>query len=178
MAVFKRRHKVSRARRAAGLLWPSMGWRRLYRYYQHRIGRLPGTPYFIAVGFATGTAVSFTPFIGFHLILSALVTFALRGSLLASVIGATLVGNPWTFPFIWIGTYELGAEIMGAQNVPPLPPDISLDYIWDHFLELLLPMTVGCLPLAAVSWVLVFFLVYGGISSYRDRHRHKGRGDA
>lgn len=150
-----------------------MGWNRLYKYYKHRIGRLPGTPYFIAVGFATGAAISFTPFIGFHLILSALITFILRGSLLASVISATLFGNPWTFPFIWIGTYELGARMMGADSVPPLPEDLSISYIWNHSLDLLIPMSMGSLPLAAISWILVFFLVYGGISSYRDRHQHR-----
>lgn len=147
-----------------------MGWKRLYHYYKHRIGRLPGTPYFIAVGFATGAAISFTPFMGFHLILSALITFALRGSLLASAIGATLFGNPWTFPFIWIGTYELGAEMMGSASVAPLPAKLSIGYIWDHSLDLLVPMTIGALPLMVVSWLLIFLLVYGGISSYRDRH--------
>ena len=174
MAVFQRREKMSTSQRTARLLWPAMGWRRVYRYYKHRIGRLPGTPYFIAAGFATGAAVSFTPFMGFHLILSALLTFVLRGSLLASAIGATLFGNPWTFPFIWIGTYELGAKIMGSGSVPPLPAEITIRYIWDHSLDLLIPMTFGSLPLAAVTWILVFFLVYGGISSYRDRHHLGG----
>ena len=31
----------------------------------------------------------------------------LRGSMAAAIIG-TLFGNPWTFPFIWYLSYEVG----------------------------------------------------------------------
>ena len=50
------------------LVWPSMGWRRLATYAAFRISRLPNSPRQIATGFALGAAISFTPFIGFHIL--------------------------------------------------------------------------------------------------------------
>ena len=44
-----------------------MGFVRMIKYFGHRVGRLPGTPYSISAGFAFGVAFSFTPFLGFHI---------------------------------------------------------------------------------------------------------------
>lgn len=171
--MFQRRKKVSTVKKVTGLVWPAMGWRRVYHYYTHRIGRLPGTPYFIASGFATGAAMSFTPFVGFHLILSAAIAFLLRGSLLASAVGTTMIGNPWTFPIIWYVTYETGISMMHDKAALGMPVDFSIQFIWKHSFELLVPMAIGSLPFVAGTWILMFFLVYGGISSYRDRRRFR-----
>jgi len=115
MSIFGRRQKLTRLQRLGRLMWPRMGWRRLGKYYSFRVKRLPGTPYSIACGFACGAAVSFTPFIGFHFILGALIAWAMRGNILASAIG-TAVGNPWTFAFIWPGIFWLGRTILGYEN--------------------------------------------------------------
>jgi hypothetical protein len=37
-----------------------------------------------------------------HFVLSALLAYIARANIIASAIG-TVVGNPWTFPFIWWG---------------------------------------------------------------------------
>lgn len=81
------------------LIWPKMGLSRAWRYLVHRMARLSASPHAIALGFAAGAFVSFTPFIGFHFILAGLLAFSLRASIIASAIG-TVVGNPVTFPFI------------------------------------------------------------------------------
>ena len=71
----------------------------------------------------------------------------LRGSLLASAIG-TVVGNPWTFPFIWTWIYALGQWLLGGEVVSELPAMLSLTYIFDRPLDVLWPMTVGGVPTA------------------------------
>ena len=86
--LFKRRHKRSPGVVARELIWPRAGWRRTLIYLRHRIQRLPGTPYVIAGGLACGVAVSFTPFIGLHFILAAVLAWVLRTSIIASAIGA------------------------------------------------------------------------------------------
>jgi hypothetical protein len=48
------------------MIWPKSGWRRSWQYTMYRVGRLPGTGYAIAGGFAWGAAMSFTPLIGLH----------------------------------------------------------------------------------------------------------------
>ena len=52
-------------------------------------------------------AISFTPFIGLHALIAILLSWILGGSMAAAIIG-TLFGNPWTFPFFWYLTYEVG----------------------------------------------------------------------
>ena len=93
-----------------------MGWRRLGIYLARRLTRLPGTPHSIAAGFACGTAISFTPFLGLHTVLSVLLAFLVRGNYLAAVVG-TLVGNPWTFPFLCVASIKLGHVLLGGA--PP-----------------------------------------------------------
>ncbi len=92
-----------------------MGWRRMGVYLVKRLTRLPGTPHSIAAGFACGTAISFTPFMGLHTVLSVLLSFLVRGNYLAAMAG-TLVGNPWTFPFIWVASAKLGHALLGGAT--------------------------------------------------------------
>ncbi len=86
-------------------LRPQMG--RLSRYAWKRLLRLQASPHAIAAGVAVGIAISFTPLVGFHLLLAAAITWLLRGNIIAAWI-ATLVGNPWTFPFMWSASYMCG----------------------------------------------------------------------
>ena len=90
--VFGRRSKQSWALRLRGFLWPKTGWRRSTEYLRHRIARLRASPHAIASGFACGAAISFTPFVGTHVVVSAALAWLIRGNILASAIG-TLVGG-------------------------------------------------------------------------------------
>ena len=110
--MFKRRDQLSWPVRLRGAVWPRMGWGRVVSYYWHRLQRIPGTPSSVAAGFAAGMAASMTPAIGTHTVVAVGLAYALRGSLLASVIG-TLVINPWTAAPVWFSTYYAGAFILG-----------------------------------------------------------------
>ncbi len=92
------------------LLWPKRGFGRVWRFVMLKLSRLRATPHAIALGFAAGTAVSFTPLIGLHILLAIAIAFAFRGSLLAAALG-TLVGNPATFPAIFALSYGVGTLI-------------------------------------------------------------------
>ena len=133
----------------------------------HRVRRLPGTPHGVAVGFACGAAISFTPFIGFHFALAALLTWSVGGNILASAIG-TAVGNPWTFPFIWIWCYRLGSWMLGSGHVD-LPADLSLTFIFDNPGRVLLPMFLGSLPTALVVWIAFYCPVRRMVEGYHRR---------
>lgn len=170
--MFQRREKRTLTQNFREVVWPKMGWYRAYRYFRHRVKRLPGTPYYIAAGFASGAAVSFTPFIGFHILLGLGLAYLLRASLIASVFG-TLIGNPWTFPFIWMGTYELGMAFLG-ERAADLPKHLSFSLILSKPWKLLLPMGMGALPCAVVAWFLVYFPVRDIVGRYQLR-RHRKR---
>ena len=168
--MFGRRHPLPIYRRVREFVWPSGGWHRASLYIAHRLRRLPGTPYRIAAGFACGAAISFTPFIGFHFVGAALLSILLRGSLLASAIG-TVVGNPWTFPFIWAWIYALGQWLLGGEVVSELPAVLSLTYIFERPLEVLWPMTVGGIPTSVAAWFAFFWPVRGAVAEYQHvRH--------
>ena len=173
MSLFRRRRKRSIPARLVELLWPRMGWKRAGRYYVFRIKRLPGTPYSIACGFALGAAVSFTPFIGFHFVLAAILAWGLRANLLASAIG-TAVGNPWTFPGIWFGVLWLGSKILGREMPELSFSDLSVTMIFDHFSTIGVPMIVGGIPAALVTWVIFYIPIRRAIANYQH-HRHSSR---
>jgi uncharacterized protein (DUF2062 family) len=172
--MFDRRHKQSLGARARNLIWPRSGWQRASRYLAHRVRRLPGTPYAIAAGFACGAAVSMTPFPGLHFVLSGLLAWIIGASILASAIG-TAVGNPWTFPFIWIWIYKLGSWILGSGN--ELGTDIiTLSFLLDHPMDVLLPMMVGSVPTAILIWLVFFWPIKRMVHSYQcHRSDHLAR---
>ncbi len=174
-------------------LWPRGGWRRSSYYIFHRMARLPGTPYSLAAGFACGAAISFTPFVGLHFVLAAILALTIRANILSSAIG-TAVGNPWTFPFIWIWVYEIGLW-MGVGN--PKNTTEAIDFIalfgtmmeaflrfdMAHLLEAVWPvwwpMFVGSIPTGILVWLLFYLPLKPMVNSYqinRDRRRnHKRR---
>ena len=172
--MFGRRRPIPFAQRTARLIWPRGGWTRQGIYVAHRIKRLPGTPNRVAAGFACGVAVSFTPFIGFHFILAALLALVMRGNIIASAIG-TVAGNPWTFPFIWIWTYNIGHWVLGHEQFGALPDEFSIQYIFDNPLDVLWPMVMGGLPTGLLAWLIAFFVMRDIVRRYRLRRRKRLR---
>jgi uncharacterized protein (DUF2062 family) len=127
--------------------------------------RLSGSPHAIALGFAAGVGVSFTPFIGFHFILGGILALVLGGNLFASALG-TAIGNPLTFPFIWWSTYLVGSQLV--QGTPQHDAAADLfhgfgQHTLAEILPILTPMVIGALPLgslaAAAAYVIVLYLV-------------------
>lgn len=112
--IFKRRDAQPFLDRAREFVYPRKGWRRALSYLGHRVRRIPDTPHRIALGFAAGAFVSFTPLFGLHLLAAAAVAWAIRGNILASLIG-TLVGNPLTFPLIAPLSLALGRALLGHR---------------------------------------------------------------
>jgi hypothetical protein len=172
--MFRRRNPLPILHRARELVWPRRGWRRTTLYVAHRLGRLPGTPYRIAAGFACGAAISFTPFMGLHFVGAAVLSLLVRGNVVASAIG-TAIGNPWTFPFIWIWIYNLGRWLLGESGEYTLPDDLSMHYIFENFTSVFWPMTVGGLPTALVAWLAFFWPVRATVLEYQRRRRKRLR---
>ncbi|PHQ71465.1 MAG: hypothetical protein COB93_03140 [Sneathiella sp.] len=166
--MFQRRKKISRARQVGDFFWPSIGFKRSSKYVGYRLARLPGTPYSLAAGFAFGAAVSFTPFIGLHFILSGLLAWIFRANIIASALG-TAIGNPWTFPFIWTLLYNVGHWMLGHDDGQGSFNEATMtfffDKLWDGewhqvshiFFDVIHPMLVSCLPIAVIVWFIFFY---------------------
>jgi len=181
--MFKSRISRSALAMLRETVWPRTGWRRAITYYWRRLQRAPGSPEGVVAGFSCGAAASMTPLMGLHFILSALLAFALRGSIIASAFG-TIVGNPWTFPFIWMGTYELGILLLGidrdivgerpfrrmfvglTQSLRTLDPSIFMEAVWPIWW----PMILGSIPAAIACGLLTYWLLVG---PFRAAHRRR-----
>lgn len=169
--MFRSRHRPSSLQRARAMVWPKSGWKRAGTYVAHRIRRLPGSPYSIAAGFACGVGISFTPFIGVHFVGAAAIAWLMGGNLFASAIG-TVIGNPWTFPIIWVTSYKLGHFVLGGADAD-LPDQLSMAYIFDNPGAVLLPMTVGGVPMGLAAWFITFWLVRRAVARYQMMRRHR-----
>ncbi len=172
--MFKRRKPLPIIHRLWEVLWPRGGWSRFTRYVGHRVGRLPGTPYQIAAGLACGAAISFTPFMGFHFVGAALLCVLIRGNVIASAIG-TVVGNPWTFPFIWLWIHSLGTWVLGQSGDSQLPAHLSMQDIFQNLSGVFLPMTVGGVPTAILVWIAVFWSARVAVAQYQRQRRRRLR---
>ncbi|TBN39479.1 DUF2062 domain-containing protein [Paracoccus subflavus] len=124
--MFKRKKPRTYGQLASELVYPPGGFRRATAYLWHRLRRLPDQPHRIARGMAAGVFLSFTPLHGFHFIVAALVSLAIRGNVLAAFLG-TFAGNPLTTPFIALGAVGLGRTILG------MPGDMSPQVIFREF---------------------------------------------
>ena len=173
--LFQRREKEDVWQRTRLALVPRRNYARSWRYVIKRIMRIRATPYAIAMGVAAGTFASFTPFMGFHFILSFALAWPLRGSMIAAAFG-TAVGNPLTFPFIWTATHQLGSLLLGmsrnesASNFGQVWAENGLGALWEPFLK---PMIVGGIPLGGVFGVGFFALTYFGVRTFQRRRAAK-----
>jgi uncharacterized protein (DUF2062 family) len=190
--LFRRRKKQSFLIKVREFLWPSAGWRRAGHYMKHRLARIDGSPYAIAAGFASGAAVSFTPFVGFHFIFAAIIAWIVRGNILTSAIG-TAVGNPWTFPFIWAASYNVGINLLGGTATNDLMGQLDkmfvnftiVDLVNDPlnalgpFLEtIFFPMLLGGTIIGASLWFFIYWPIYKLVSEYKIKQlkrRQKNR---
>lgn len=168
--LFRRREAESFLERMRVHLWPRRSWSRSTRYIVHRVRRLSATPHAVALGFAAGVFVSATPFIGFHMVMSALLAWIIGGSMVAAVLG-TFVGNPLTYWLFWIATFEVGSLMLGG-GVSDLHIDFSegipqTDQIW----PLLKPMTLGAIPVGLALGALSYVLVRPAVNAYQHRRR-------
>ncbi len=158
-----------------------LGLQRIYQTTISKLDSLKGTPQSIAKGFATGVAMSFTPFVGFHILISLIVAKITKQNGIAATLG-TIAGNPWTFPLIWYITLHTGHFLLG-NTAPHLPVNfkllfselfysvITLDFsaflsdIWPVFY----PMLIGCIPFYIAIWFICSHLVYRVISQQTNK---------
>lgn len=164
--LLKRRQASTIAERLRLGLWPRRSWSRSLRYAFLRLKRLPSSPHKIALGCAAGVFAVFTPFIGAQLLLAGIISWVLRGSVVASFL-ASFVGNPLTYPLIWFSTFNLGNVMLGgtasarlvdirgkagalgdsALALSPGAMATAAESLW----PILKPMVVGSVPLGALA---------------------------
>ncbi len=194
--VFKRRDRPPFLDRARDFFYPRRGWGRAIEYIGHRVRRIPDTPHRIALGFSCGVFASFSPLFGLHFFYAALLAWALRGNVLAALIG-TFVGNPLTFPLIASVSMALGRRILGYGGTGRDFGRITDAFaqagegLWDAFLSLfgygapdwrklsafftdvVWPYQVGSLLPGIVASIAAYYLTRPLIGAYQAARRKR-----
>ncbi|MCW5717884.1 MAG: DUF2062 domain-containing protein [Bauldia sp.] len=170
--LFRRRERPSVRERLRVFLLPRRNYARSFKYYGRRIMRLSASPHSVAAGAAAGGIASCTPFIGLHFLLGFAIAYILRGNMLAAALG-TAIGNPLTFPLIWLITYEIGWVVLGFWDDGPMgrvPLDIAgiMSSGWDSVATVIGPMIIGAIPLGVVVGFAVYFVTRWGVASYQN----------
>ena len=170
--LFRRRKPLDRWGHVRQTLWPRKGFARPFLYRAKCALRLHDSSHAIALGVAIGAFVSFTPLMGLHILMATGLAWLLRGNVVAALLG-TAVGNPFTFPAIWLATYRTGSFVLGratrregaAENLT----DVFLnahgpwhDVIIGMWHPLIWPMLVGGLLLGLVAGVALYALTRQG----------------
>ena len=178
--MFKRKTPLTKLQLLCEVFWPSMGWRRAFKYMRHRIIRLADSSKKIAAGMALGASISFTPLVGTHFIQAGVLAHLTGANVPASLVG-NFVGNPWTFPFMWWAAISLGSFLFGLIGLPTstaLPEHVDFQIMWQLIthepLRIFLPWLLGGYLIALLAWPL-FFLMFLNIVRAGKKARRKAK---
>ena len=144
----------------------SINIKRTSLFYFLKLIRVKDSRDKLAIGFACGSMVSFSPFIGFHFLLAIIFAYILRGNIVASLIG-TFIGNPFTFPFIWIFIYKVGNIFF--KNNQSFSLEFTFQSLFDKGYDILIPMLIGSLIVSMPIWFISYFTVKFLMSSFKKR---------
>ena len=174
--MFKRRNPQTTLEKWQQFIWPREGWTRALKYTWQRTIRLNGSAHSIALGLAAGAFVSASPFIGMHLLIAALIAWVFGGNIIASAVG-TWAGNPLSFPFIWLTTFNIGHLMLGSEDkagdLPELSFGLFIDAPMSALLPVILPMAVGGLVVGTVMAVATYYPSLWAVRFYQKRRRDK-----
>ena len=144
----------------------SINLKRASLFYFLKLIRVKDSKDKLAIGFACGSMVSFSPFIGFHFFLAVIFAYILRGNIVASLIG-TFVGNPFTFPFIWIFIYKVGNIFF--KNDQNFSLELTFQSLFNQGYDILIPMMIGSLIVSIPIWFISYFTVKFLMTSFKRR---------
>ncbi|KWT72021.1 hypothetical protein APY04_0304 [Hyphomicrobium sulfonivorans] len=177
--------------RSGALLAPfkEWGWLQGARDSIRRMLQQRATAHEIALGCALGAFVSITPLLGVQTLMAIVMAFVLRASVPAAIVG-TFIGNPLSWPFIWVSTYLMGLQMVGLEgafdaaavqrNIELLgnalldPSPQLLDATAALFWPLLWPMLAGSLPIGLLTAAVVYYVSRNSVRAWRSRHMASG----
>lgn len=181
--MFLRREKLTILENVRHIVSPTKGYKRAWQYLIWRIKRRPGTPEFIARGFAIGVAINFWPILFTHFVGGIVLCWMIGGDIIAMFIG-TLLGNPWTFAVVYPLMYKLGKVLLGLR---PKHHETSLDTaeevwakiwpieswhsLWVGLKEIIFPMMVGGMLLALPCALVAYYIARNTVRVYHGQRR-------
>ncbi|HZG26866.1 hypothetical protein SAMN05421890_4719 [Ensifer adhaerens] len=152
-----------------------MTFSRAMRYQLLKFVRIRATPHAIGIGVAMGVFAAFLPLVGVHMALSAALAWVFGGNMIAAVACTLLIGNPFTYPFIWAAAWEAGqmilgtnAKSMGTIHLHELVHKLSFGELWAPILK---PLLIGSVPLGIAGGVVGYFVMVQAVTIFRARRQ-------
>jgi uncharacterized protein (DUF2062 family) len=151
----------------------------MFRASLRRLLAIDDPPERTALAFSVGVFIAFSPFLGLHTILATLLAFLFRFNKIAIYTG-TFINNPFlTLVPIILGSYSVGALILGRPlKMPPEGVDllkhphiVSADYYRRIFVQswdLIEPFAIGGMLLAVICSLLAYPLTLKALRVYRS----------
>jgi len=136
-------------------------WKERFITFQKRILRLEDSPDRIAKGFALGTFIGMTPFIGFQFVIAVFLARVLYWNKFAAGI-AVFQTNVLTGAFVFGFNFLIGAELLGIEqsfNLARNPELLSLSTIFGSGLTVLAAFLIGGFITGLPTAFLAYFLV-------------------
>jgi uncharacterized protein len=160
-------------------------WRQGKAFCVYKILHADDPPHRLALGIAVGMFVTFTPLIGFQMMLSVFLAWMLGANKLVGV-PLVWISNPFTIIPIYYPCYQLGCRLLGERVVkekwkqlgtewkelisdPATTWGLKVKFWWEGLMDFILPLCVGCLVVATVVGILSYYLSLLAIRSYRLR---------
>jgi uncharacterized protein len=149
--------------------------KRACRYFYYRFIRLQATPESLARGVALGLFISTTPTFGIQTFIALFFAAICRCSKIGAVVAAQLT-NALTAPFIFLGTYYLGAVILDTpfeqSKLDGLLDGFEWGNVWESgitafaplwegFRDVFISLWVGGLVVGVILAVIGYFTVLG-----------------
>jgi uncharacterized protein (DUF2062 family) len=135
----------------------------------HAIIKLDDPPHKLALAFALGVFIAFSPTIGLHIVSCLVLAWVFRLSKLV-ILTASFVNNPWTIVPMYGFCIWLGMKITGSTAAVPHIPwnELTLSntylvikpYIWAYI--------AGTLVAGTVAALMSYFLFYCLVLRYRQ----------
>jgi uncharacterized protein (DUF2062 family) len=149
---------------------------RLQDFLYRRVLHADDPPHRLALGAAIGMFVMVTPTPGLQIAGVLFLAWLLRAN---KVVGLPLVwiSNPATAVPIFYPCYVIGRWILHRPGKPPTwwkelatPPaawDEATAFYWAKFLEIAMPLWVGCLVVGLFLGWITYHAVYRAVAAYR-----------
>ena len=159
--------------------WLLHWWGRAYDIIAHHVLHVDDRPHRIALGLAIGVFVAFTPTIGLQTPICVAIAWMLGANKLVGL-PVVWISNPATFVPIYYPSYLLGCRLTGNSAVnrawfSQLAPDGStsirqqLQMLTTKFMDIVVPLWIGCLVVAAITSVLTYAVMLVVVKKYRSR---------
>jgi uncharacterized protein (DUF2062 family) len=148
------------------------------RYFQDRIVslfKLHDPPHKLALAFALGVFVAFSPTVGLHIASCILLAWIFRVSKLV-VLTASFINNPWTVVPLYGFCIWFGIKITGTTVPVPQIAWNELTFTSAYLIlkPYLWPYIAGTLILGTIAAIAAYLLFYWAILRYRRLEKPAG----